>query len=55
MHVTPEQYESKDVQELLDSIKSGKAQRDLNRDNEKDNRVSKITMTYWTDAKIKNV
>jgi hypothetical protein len=53
MQMSREQYESDEIQELINDIKSGKGQRELERDNENKKRVNHITMTYWTDAKIK--
>lgn len=53
LHMTPEQFKSDKVQELLNDIKSGKAKRELNEGRRGEKNVEKITMSYWTDAKNK--
>lgn len=45
--MTPAQYESEQVQQLLSSINSGELKRELN----KEKVVKKATVTYWTNAK----
>lgn len=49
MHMTPEQYQSNKVQELLESINTGEMKRELNESKV----VEKVTISYWTDAKQK--
>lgn len=49
MYMTPEQFKLDKVQEVLDSINSGEAQRELNTPKV----LEKVTMSYWTDAKQK--
>lgn len=49
MYMTPEQYQSDKVQEVLKSINSGEMKKELN----KSKVVEKVTVSYWTDAKQK--
>lgn len=49
MYMTPEQYQSDKVQEVLESINNGEMKKELNENKV----VEKVTITYWTDAKQK--
>ena len=48
MEMTRKQYESEEVQEVLKDINSGEMKRELT----KNNVVDKVTITYWTNAKL---
>lgn len=48
-YLTPEQYQSDKIQEVLESINNGEMKKELNENKV----VEKVTVTYWTDAKQK--
>lgn len=50
MEMTKEQYESNDIQDVLQSINNGEMQRDLIQNN----KIDKVTATYTTNAKTKS-